>query len=135
MRKTKSKSAGKGTTTTKGSTTPPPDNIGEFKTITGLVFAQLYKQCPIAVDLERGAIASAVGVCSGDKSQVLLSGRPFTEVFAHSLNWLSEEGYVRSAGLLPHEKITLTHKGLAALNAVQGPRRMLRPSQATGNPT
>jgi hypothetical protein len=39
-------------------------------------------------------------------------------VFVHSLNWLSNEGYVRSAGPLPYEQVTLTTKGLAAPNAV-----------------
>jgi hypothetical protein len=95
----------------------PPANISEFTTITGLVFAQLYGQFPVAVDLDRAAIESAMGTASSS-SNVLQSGRPFTEVFVHSLNWLSNEGYVRSAGLLPYEKVTLTTKGLATLNAI-----------------
>jgi hypothetical protein len=95
----------------------PPANISEFTTITGLVFTQLYKQFPVAVNLDRAAIESAMGVASSS-SHVLQSGRPFTEVFVHSLNWLSNEGYVRSAGPLPYEQVTLTTKGLAALNAV-----------------
>jgi hypothetical protein len=103
--------------TTKDSTTPPPANISEFNTITGLVFSQLYGQFPVSVDLDQGAIASAMGAVS-PSTQVLQSGRQFTEVFAHSLNWLSNEGYVRSAGPLAYEKVTLTTKGLAVLNAV-----------------
>jgi hypothetical protein len=95
----------------------PPTNISEFNTITGLVFTQLYEQIPVAVDLDRAAIASAMGT-SASSTQALQSSRPFTEVFAHSLNWLSNEGYVRSAGPLPYEQVTLTTKGLAALNAV-----------------
>lgn len=51
-------------------------------------------------------------------TNVLQSGRPFTDVFVHSLAWLSNEGYVRSAGPLPYENVTLTTKGLATLNAV-----------------
>jgi hypothetical protein len=93
----------------------PPANIREFNTITGLVFTQLYGQFPVAVDLDRAAVASAMGASS---THVLQSGRPFTEVFAHSLNWLTNEGYVRSRGSLPYEQVTLTTKGLAALNAV-----------------
>jgi hypothetical protein len=59
-------------------------------------------------------------------------GRPFAEVFAHSLNWLSNEGYVRSAGSLAYEKVTLTTKGLAALNAVpQGPSATIGSTLAT----
>jgi hypothetical protein len=98
--------------------TKPPANIGEFNTITGLVFAQLYDNFPVPVEhLERGKIASVMGVSSGETS-VLPSGRPFNEVLGHSLNWLSQEGYVRSAGITPYERVTLTQKGLTALNAV-----------------
>jgi hypothetical protein len=101
------------------SSTSPPANISEFNTITGLVFTRLYEQFPVAVDLDRAAIETAMGAAfSSGSTNVLQSGRPFTEVFAHSLTWLSNEGYVRSAGPLPYEKVTLTTKGLAALNAV-----------------
>lgn len=102
-------------TMTKDSTNPPA-NVSEFNTITGLVFSQLYGQFPVSVDLDQGAIASAMSVPSS--THALQSGRPFTQVFAHTLNWLSNEGYVRSAGPLVHENVTLTTKGLATLNAV-----------------
>lgn len=104
-------------TATKDSTNPPPANISEFNTITGLVFSQLYGQFPVSVDLDQGAIASAMGAVSSS-TPGLQSGRQFTEVLAHSLKWLSDEGYVRSAGPLAYEKVTLTTKGLAVLNAV-----------------
>jgi hypothetical protein len=103
------------TKASKGSTSPPA-NISEFNTITGLVFTQLYGQFPVAVDLDRAKIESAMVASSS--TNVLQSGRPFAEVFAHSLNWLSNEGYIRSAGALAYEQVTLTTKGLAALNAV-----------------
>jgi hypothetical protein len=95
----------------------PPPNISEFTTITGLVFTELYKQFPVAVNLDRAAIESAMGAASSS-SHVLQSGSLFTDVFVHSLNWLFNEGYVRSTGPLAHEQVTLTTKGLAALNAV-----------------
>jgi hypothetical protein len=104
------------TKTSKGSTSPPA-NISEFNTITGLVFTQLYGQFPVAVDLDRAKIQSAM-VASSSSTNVLQSGRAFDKVFAHSLNWLSNEGYIRSAGALAYEQVTLTTKGLAALNAV-----------------
>ena len=91
---------------TKENLKSPPANITEFTAITGLVFTQLYEQFPVAVDLDRAAIESAMGTASSS-SHVLQSGRPFTEVFVHSLT-----------GLLPYEKVTLTTKGLAALNAI-----------------
>jgi hypothetical protein len=92
----------------------PPSNITEFTTITGLVFNQLYEQFPVAVDIDRAAIESAIS----SSSHILQSGRSFDVVFAHSLNWLSNEGFVRSFGALAFEKVTLTTKGLAALNAI-----------------
>lgn len=96
--------------------TSPQANISEFNTITGLVFTP--------VDLNRAAIESAMGAAfSSGSTNILQSGRPFTEVFAHSLAWLSNKGYVRSAGPLPYEKVTLTTKGLAALNAKNFRRR------------
>jgi superfamily I DNA/RNA helicase len=95
----------------------PPANISEFNTITGLVFTQLYKEFPVPVNLDRAAIESAMNVASSS-SHVLQSGKSFTEVFVHSLNWLSKEGYVRSAGPLPHQQVTLTIQGLATLNAI-----------------
>jgi hypothetical protein len=94
----------------------PPANMGEFTTIAGLIFTQLYNEFPVAATIDRTAIASAMGVANS--SAHLQSGRPFTDVFVHSLSWLSNEGYVRSAGLLPYEQVTLTTKGLTALNAV-----------------
>jgi hypothetical protein len=53
-----------------------------------------------------------------NSSSQLQSGRPFTDVFVHSLKWLSDEGYVRSAGILPYEQVALTAKGLATLSAI-----------------
>jgi hypothetical protein len=96
--------------------TKPPANINEFTTIAGLIFTQLYDQFPVAATLDRAKIESAMGVANSSSS--LQSGRPFSDVFIHSLNWLSNEGYIRSAGLLPHEQVTLTTKGLATLNAI-----------------
>jgi hypothetical protein len=97
---------------------PPPINIAEFTTITGLVFTQLYKEFPVAVTIDQTAIESAMGVSAPSSSHVLPSGKSFTEVFAHSLNWLRNEGYVRSGGFPYGDQVKLTTKGLATLNAV-----------------
>jgi hypothetical protein len=50
-------------------------------------------------------------------THVLPSGSPLGTVLLYSVNWLSGEGYVRSGGLTPYDQLTLTEKGLAALNA------------------
>ena len=77
---------------------------------------------PIPVPIEhiqRQSIASAMGVSSGTwETHILPSGRPFSEVLTNSLNWLTEEGYIRSRGPGSYEEVALTQKALAALNAV-----------------
>lgn len=98
----------------------PPANIAEFNTIVGLLFAQLYERFPTPIEhIQRQSIASAMGVSSGAwETHILPSGRPFSEVLANSLNWLTEEGYIRLRGPGSYEGVALTQKALAALNAV-----------------
>jgi hypothetical protein len=98
----------------------PPANIAEFNTIVGLLFAQLYERFPIPIEhIQRQLIASGMGVSTATwETHILPSGRPFSEVLASSLNWLTEEGYIRSRGPGSYEEVALTQKALAALNAV-----------------
>lgn len=100
--------------------TSPPANIAEFNAIAGLVFAQLYERFPMPIEhIQRKSIAEAMGVATGTwETHVLPSGRSFSEVLAASLNWLTEEGYIRSEGPGSYERVALTRKGLEALNAV-----------------
>jgi hypothetical protein len=84
---------------TEGSTSAPA-NVTEFNANVGHVFAQLYEHFPVSIErLNRETIASAMGVpSSGESTYVLPSGRSFSQVFAHSLTWLSDEGYIRARG-------------------------------------
>jgi hypothetical protein len=96
----------------------PPANIVEFNTIVGLIFAQLYTHFPVVIDLDRQAIADSFGVKGnawGDHK--LPSGKAFADVFAGTLGWLKHENYIASFGVHPAERVMLTGKGLAALNA------------------
>jgi hypothetical protein len=93
-----------------------PLNIAEFNSIAGHIFAQLYGSFPTPIGrLNDLLIARAMGVSPGES---LPSGKNFDEVLRHSVGWLSDEGYIRSSGLTPYDRVTLTQKGLAALNAV-----------------
>ena len=93
-----------------------PPNIAEFNSIAGHVFAQLYDSFPTPIGrLNDLLIARAMEVSSG---ATLPSGKKFDDVLRHSVGWLSDEGYIRSGGLTPYDNLTLTKKGLAALNAV-----------------
>jgi hypothetical protein len=96
----------------------PPPNINEFNTIAGLVFAQLYVQFPVVIDIDRQAIANSFGV-QGNNWGVhkLPSGNSFADVFAGTLGWLKHENYIASFGAHPAERVMLTEKGLAALNS------------------
>jgi hypothetical protein len=103
------------------SSTSPPANISEFNTIVGLVFAQLYKQFPTAIDLDRQAIADSFGVRRDNwAGHKLPSGKAFSEVFAGTIGWLKHENYIAAFGALPTESVMLTEKGLAALNIPRG---------------
>jgi hypothetical protein len=95
-----------------------PANIQEFNTIAGLIFAQLYEAFPIVVNIDNSRIAKAIGVEGEWSKHELTSGRSFGEVLAYTTSWLAAEEYTRWAGGHPAERVTLTSKGLAALNAV-----------------
>jgi hypothetical protein len=97
-----------------------PANIEEFNTIAGLIFAQLYKAFPVRLDLlDRQAIATAMGVPGTNwGAHILPSGQSFSTMLAYTLSWLVDQGYVSAPGAHPAERITLSEKGLAALNAI-----------------
>jgi hypothetical protein len=96
-----------------------PLNIQEFNAISGLIFAQLYNAFPRIEDVERQRIASAMGVEGNDWSRhILPSGRSFSEMLSYTIGWLNSEDYIKSHGSFPGERVSLTTKGLAAMNAV-----------------
>jgi hypothetical protein len=94
-----------------------PKNIEEFNAIAGLALAQLYKEFPARADISREAIADAMRV----SSDLLLSGRSFSQILAFTLSWLHDEGYINGSNHPGHaswQKLVLSEKGLRALNAV-----------------
>src|ERR1700687_815043 len=96
-----------------------PRNIQEFNTIVGLVFGQLYRAFPEVKDLDRLAVGKAMGIPESDwATHTLPSGLSFAHMWAYTIGWLNAEGFIRSSGGHPAERVWLTHKGLAALNAV-----------------
>jgi len=96
-----------------------PPNIQEFNTITGLIFAQLYRAFPTIEDIDRAGIAKTMGVGSDNWSKHdLPSGRSFDEVLGYTIGWLKDEGFIRPYGAHPSQNVVLTEKGLAGTNAV-----------------
>jgi hypothetical protein len=96
-----------------------PSNIQEFNIVAGLVFGQLYKAFPVLIDLDRDALAEAMGFGGKDwAAHRMPSGRTLSEVIAYTISWLNVEKYIRASGAHPAERVGLTTKGLAALNAV-----------------
>jgi hypothetical protein len=96
----------------------PPANIQEFNRIAGLVFAQLYAQFPATIDIDRIAIAKALGAEGANWSDQLASRETVGEQIANTIGWLNHQGYTFADGGHPAEHVILTEKGLAALNAV-----------------
>jgi hypothetical protein len=94
-----------------------PQNIEEFNAIAGLAFAQLYKEFPARVDIDKDAIANVMGVSSDS----LPSRRSFSQILAATLSWLQDEGYISGSNHPSHaswQKLVLAEKGLRAMNSV-----------------
>ena len=90
----------------------------EFNQIAGLIFAQLYDAFPVAEDIDKARLAKATGADAMDwPAHVLPSGRTLNEMVAHTIGWLNRERYISAYGGHPAERVVLTTKGLAAMNA------------------
>jgi hypothetical protein len=82
-----------------------PDNIDEFNQIAALIFAQLYREFPVVVDVDRGAIAKALGVSEGDwGNHMLPSGRSFNDVLSGTIGWLKADNYTMAFGAAPSQR-------------------------------
>jgi hypothetical protein len=100
--------------------TEVPPNIQEFNTIAGLIFAQLFKAFPIPEDIDRDGIAKTFGVVGTDwGTHILPSGRSFNVVLSNTVGWLNVEEYTKAFGAQAAQRVLLTTKGLAAMNAVR----------------
>jgi hypothetical protein len=99
-----------------------PPNIREFNDITAIIFSQLYISFPVPRSLSPDEIALLLAIKRTDQ---LESGRPFNEVFAHTLQRLIKEGYIESLGLIPTDRCVLTTKAMAAMNVT--PERLEQP--------
>jgi hypothetical protein len=93
-----------------------PPNVQEFNEITAVILSQLFSEFPVAQDINADRLAAVLG--AADRQQEMASGRPFNKVLVSTLDWLIEEGFVRSRGPLSLEGVVLTTKGIAAMNVV-----------------
>jgi hypothetical protein len=92
-----------------------PANIREFNEITGVIFARLYAVFPDLVNLDAKDIAQTLGHSLQD---TLESERTVAAVLSLTAGWLSAEGFTRHYGSHALERVCLTTKALAAMNAV-----------------
>jgi hypothetical protein len=93
-------------------------NIDDFNKVVGLVFAQLYQAFPTPIDIDRHAIARALGVPDGEwPTYMMPSGRSFNDVLLQTIGWLELEEYTKLWGA----RVVLSTKGLQAMNAVPSP--------------
>ena|SRR5579864_2120513 len=88
-------------------------NLREFSTIAALILKAAFSDFPVGRDLDFNQIAQSMGLA--DIEATLESGRLFSSVAAHTLKWLIDNKYVRAAGVLPRDRVTITDKGLAAM--------------------
>jgi hypothetical protein len=95
-----------------GSELPP--NMRDFNEITAVIFSKLFDAFPVARHINADEVAPVLGIA--DIREQMPSGRLFKEVFAITLDWMINEGFVRSSGR--SIDFVLTTKGMAALNAV-----------------
>jgi hypothetical protein len=91
-----------------------PENIREFNTIVGAIFAELYPALPIWKTLAMSHVLAVFGSSDG----IALERR--RKVFIHTVPWLIDEGYLRlgSASTAEAPRLCLAEKGLRAMNAV-----------------
>lgn len=93
-------------------------NFQEFAVIAAIILERAYSNFPVGSDIDFNNVAHSIGLT--DLSAKLESGRVFSTVAGHTLKWLSDNGYVRAAGVLPKDRVSVTDKGIAALKAKSG---------------
>jgi hypothetical protein len=99
-----------------------PSNIDDFNKIAALVFAQLYREFTVQVDIDGTAIAEALGVPEGTWDSFMLpSGRSFHVMLNETTRWLKANNYTMTFAANPSESVILTTKGLRVMNAVPSP--------------
>jgi hypothetical protein len=99
-----------------------PSQMQEFNEIAAVILSEVFRTFPIARAIDPDRVADALGL---DRQQVMASAWPFDKVFASTLDWLIDEGFVRRIGPLSVDGVVLTTKGMAALNIV--PPSLSRP--------
>jgi len=90
-----------------------PPNIDEFNQIAELIFAQLYRDFPVVVDIDREAIAKVLGVSRGNwGNHMLPSGRTFNDVLSGTIGWLRAEDYTLALGPHPASRVSPDDEGI-----------------------
>jgi hypothetical protein len=99
-----------------------PPQMQEFNEIAAVILSQVFRTFPVARAIDPNRVADTLGL---DRQQVMASACPFDKVFASTLDWLIDEGFVRRIGPLSMDGVVLTTKGMAAMNVV--PPTLSRP--------
>jgi hypothetical protein len=95
--------------------------MDDFNTVVGLIFKQTLDSFPVARDIDQEAIVIAMGIgLESGKALAdlhLPSGSKYSELLWHTAVWLRDEGYIQSRGKTVLERVVLTSKALAVMNA------------------
>lgn len=108
--------------------------IDEFNQTVGHIFAALYREFPVPLDIDHAAIAEALGVTvefaegtehsAYGRSKVakkygnLPSGTQSFRLISETLKWLQKEGFITSKGDMASHEVQLTSRALAVMNAL-----------------
>ena len=89
------------------------DNIKQFDEVAAIIFSHLYDQFPSPSGMEMHKLVG--GKIDTDNLYIC----PKTNFSKHVVNWLTEEGFIKSSGgnFAMYNQCVLTAKGLDALNA------------------
>jgi len=90
--------------------------MSEFNQLTGIIFSKLYIAFPLVGEIKREEVARMMGLNSEDST--LPSGRKFDAVLDATLDWLTNEGYIRGSPLrlMKTWNGQLTDKGRKTMN-------------------
>lgn len=110
------------------------NRIDEFNQTVGHIFADLYREFPMPLDIDHAVIAEALGVTvefedgtehSADgrsrrarKYGNFPSGTQSFRLISETLKWLQKEGFITSKGDMASHEVQLTSRALAVMNAL-----------------
>jgi hypothetical protein len=112
-----------------------PESVQAFNFWTLWIMARLWAEFPVPQDFDTQRDAIAFKADAAREGREMGSNElPPVQLFAHTMNWLLAEGFVRGKGALngTYALVSLTTKGFSVLNEV--PRSIAAKPEQTDKP-